>query len=62
MLRLDRDDASGKGGVIEQVQVRSRTTNVPPPKWSTEKISDKPMDRVLPWWPVTAADTDGGAE
>ncbi|MGW2565619.1 DUF5819 family protein [Streptomyces sp. NPDC001537] len=61
MLRLGRDDAAGTGGVIDQVQVRSRTTNVPPPKWSTEKISDKPMDRVLPWWPVTAADTDGGA-
>ncbi|MFF4800118.1 DUF5819 family protein [Streptomyces sp. NPDC001351] len=61
VLRLGRDDAAGKGGVIEQVQVRSRTTNVPPPKWSAEKISDKPMDRVLPWWPVTAADTDGGA-
>ncbi|NUR92497.1 MAG: hypothetical protein HOY71_51210 [Nonomuraea sp.] len=61
VLRLGRDDAAGKGGVIEQVQVRSRTTNVPPPKWSTEKISDKPMDRVLPWWPVTAADTAGGA-
>ncbi|MCD9876916.1 DUF5819 family protein [Streptomyces guryensis] len=61
VLRLGRDDAAGKGGTIDQVQVRSRTTNVPPPKWSTEKISDKPMDRVLPWWPVTAADTDGGA-
>ncbi|GAA3794723.1 hypothetical protein GCM10022403_030750 [Streptomyces coacervatus] len=62
VLRLDRDDAAGKGGVVEQVQVRSRTTNVPPPKWSAEKISDKPMDRVLPWWPVTAADTDGDAQ
>lgn len=62
VLRLDRDDAAGKGGVVEHVQVRSRTTNVPPPKWSTEKISDKPMDRVLPWWSVPAADTDGGAE
>ncbi|NUP36054.1 MAG: hypothetical protein HOY76_03270 [Streptomyces sp.] len=61
VLRLGRDDAAGTGGAIDQVQVRSRTTNVPPPKWSTEKISDKPMDRVLPWWPVTAADTDGGA-
>ncbi|GAA2503514.1 DUF5819 family protein [Streptomyces longisporus] len=61
VLRLGRDEAAGKGGVIDQVQVRSRTTNVPPPKWSTEKVSDKPMDRVLPWWPVTAADTDGGA-
>ncbi|MGW1745256.1 DUF5819 family protein [Streptomyces sp. NPDC002092] len=60
VLRLGRDDAAGKGGVIEQVQVRSRTSNVPPPKWSTEKVSDKPMDRMLPWWPVTAADTDGG--
>lgn len=60
MLRLGRDDAAGKGGTIDQVQVRSRTTNVPPPKWSTEKISDKPMDRVLPWWPVTAVDTVGG--
>ncbi|MGW2516049.1 DUF5819 family protein [Streptomyces sp. NPDC001617] len=62
VLRLDRDDAAGKGGSISQVQVRSRTTNVPPPKWSGEKISDQPMYRVLPWWPVTAADTDGGAE
>ena len=62
VLRLNRDDAAGKGGVVEQVQVRSRTTNVRPPKWSTEKVSDKPMDRVLPWWPITAADTDGGAE
>ena len=62
VLRLDRDDAAGKGGSIARVQVRSRTTNVPPPKWSGEKISDQPMYRVLPWWPVTAADTDGGAE
>jgi hypothetical protein len=61
VLRLERDDAAGKGGVLERVQVRSRTTNVSPPKWSTEKISDKPLYRVLPWWPVTAADTDGGA-
>ncbi|WP_372504357.1 DUF5819 family protein [Streptomyces spinosisporus] len=66
VLRLDREDAAGKGGVVEQVQVRTRTTNVPPPKWSTEKISDKPIYRVLPWWSVatddTDTDTDGGAE
>jgi hypothetical protein len=61
-LRLDRDDAAGQGGVVERVQVRSSTTNVAPPRWSAEKISDKPMYRVLPWWPVTAADTDGGVE
>ncbi|MFC5219173.1 DUF5819 family protein [Streptomyces coerulescens] len=51
-LRLDRADAAGEGGVVERVQVRSRTTNVPPPKWSDEKISDQPSYRVLPWWSV----------
>ncbi|MGW9594424.1 DUF5819 family protein [Streptomyces chartreusis] len=51
-LRLDRADAAGEGGVVERVQVRSRTTNVPPPKWSEEQISDKPSYRVLPWWSV----------
>ncbi|MFI6563899.1 DUF5819 family protein [Streptomyces sp. NPDC050534] len=61
-LRLERDDAAGKGGVVDRVQVRSSTTNVAPPRWSAERISDKPMYRVLPWWPVTTADTDGGAE
>jgi hypothetical protein len=61
-LRLDRDDAAGKSGSVIQVQVRSRTTNVQPPKWSGEKLSDQPMYRVLPWWPVSAADTEGGAE
>ena len=62
VLRLGREDAAGKGGVIDRVQVRSRTTNVTPPKWSREKISDQPIYRVLPWWPVTASDTVGGAE
>ena len=62
VLRLDREDVTARGGVIENVQVRARTTNVPAPKWSDETISDKPMYRVLPWWTVTAADSDGGAE
>ncbi|MGW3283752.1 DUF5819 family protein [Streptomyces sp. NPDC001002] len=61
VLRLDREGAAGRTGVIENVQVRARTTNVPAPKWSDEKISDQPMYRVLPWWTVTAADSDGGA-
>ena len=30
VLRLDREDAAGKGDALERVQVRSRTTNVPP--------------------------------
>jgi hypothetical protein len=61
-LRLDRDDAAGKSGSVIQVQVRSCTTNVQPPKWSGEKLSDQPMYRVLPWWPVSAADTEGGGQ
>ncbi|MFJ6085600.1 DUF5819 family protein [Streptomyces sp. NPDC092369] len=61
VLRLDREDAAGRDGVIKNVQVRARTTNVSAPKWSDEKISDTPMYRVLPWWTVTAADSAGGA-
>ncbi|WP_458244781.1 DUF5819 family protein [Streptomyces sp. MAI_2237] len=61
VLRLHRDAAAGKSGTITQVQVRSSTTNVPPPPWSMERVSNQPMYRMLPWWPVTAADTAGGA-
>jgi hypothetical protein len=57
-LRLARADAAGESGVLERVQVRSRTTNVHPPRWSGEQVSDKPAYRVLPWWPVTDDTTD----
>ncbi|KMS74593.1 membrane protein [Streptomyces viridochromogenes] len=53
-LRLDRANAAGEGGALERVQVRSRTTNVRPPKWSDEQVSDKPTYRMLPWWSVSA--------
>jgi hypothetical protein len=56
VLRLDREHAGGAGAVVERVQVRSRTTNVPPPKWSEEQVSDKPMLRELPWWAVPAGE------
>ncbi|MEU0675233.1 DUF5819 family protein [Streptomyces sp. NPDC006172] len=62
VLRLDRGGAAGQGGVVERVQVRSRTTDVPPPGWTDEKTSSGAAYRVLPWWPVTAADTAGGAQ
>ena len=56
VLRLDRDDAvratTGGAGVIERVQVRSRTSNVPPPAWSREKVTTTPSYRELPWWKV----------
>ncbi|ARF56348.1 DUF5819 family protein [Streptomyces gilvosporeus] len=51
-----------RSGRVEQVQLRSVTTAVAPPQWSTEKISDKPMYRVLPWWQVTADDLPKGAK
>ncbi|MFI7408314.1 DUF5819 family protein [Streptomyces sp. NPDC049627] len=57
-LRLDRAGAAGEGGVVERVQVRSRTTNVRPPKWSDEQVSDRPTYRVLPWWWVPADEAD----
>jgi hypothetical protein len=60
VLRLGREDAAGKGGVIERVQVRSRTTNVRPPEWSREQISDKPSYRELSWWSVPAREAEGG--
>jgi hypothetical protein len=59
-LRLERSDAAGEGGVVKRVQVRSRTTNVPPPQWSDERVSDKPAYRVLPWWWVPADGAGAG--
>ncbi|MEU9573989.1 DUF5819 family protein [Streptomyces massasporeus] len=64
VLRLDRDDAvraaTGSSGVIERVQVRSRTSNVPPPEWSREKVSTTPSYRELPWWRVPRDEARGG--
>ncbi|MEV8543045.1 DUF5819 family protein [Streptomyces sp. NPDC051572] len=60
VLRLDRDDAAGKGGAVQRVQVRSRTTNVPPPEWSDEQVSTTPQYRLLPWWQVPADEAAGG--
>lgn len=60
VLRLGRDDAAGSGGVLERVQIRSRTTNVEPPKWSAEKVPDTPTYRELGWWPVPASEANGG--
>ncbi|MFF8015695.1 DUF5819 family protein [Streptomyces sp. NPDC007929] len=65
VLRLDRDDAvraaTGGSGIIERVQVRSRTSNVPPPEWSREKVSTTPSYRELPWWKVPQDEARGGA-
>ncbi|MDC2946112.1 MULTISPECIES: DUF5819 family protein [Streptomyces] len=67
VMRLDREldgeRADGSGGVVERIQVRSRTTNVPAPEWSEEQVSDKPVVRELSWWSVTDRDrTEASAE
>ncbi|GGW62220.1 DUF5819 family protein [Streptomyces griseoloalbus] len=59
-LRLHRVDAAGPGGVVDRVQVRSRTANVPPPQWSREHISTTPVYRTLPWWYLPADEARGG--
>lgn len=59
-LRLDRADAAGPHGEVARVQVRSRTTQVPPPEWSGEKASDEAEYRELPWWPLPKGETRGG--
>ncbi|WP_234465897.1 DUF5819 family protein [Streptomyces sp. MBT60] len=53
MLRLSERDY---GGTIERIQLRSATSAVAPPPWSTEKISTRPVYRVLPWWTATPDD------
>nr|WP_324614425.1 DUF5819 family protein [Streptomyces sp. MMG1121] len=60
VMRLYRNDPPDKLGVIQQVQVRSSTTNVQPPKWSPERVPDEPVYRLLPWWTVTAQEAAGG--
>ncbi|MFF3345868.1 DUF5819 family protein [Streptomyces sp. NPDC002779] len=59
VLRLDREDAAGPGGVVERVQLRSSTTHVRPPEWSREQVSDKPVYREMPWWEVPADEAEG---
>ncbi|MEU0332134.1 DUF5819 family protein [Streptomyces sp. NPDC006193] len=60
VMRLYRDDPTSREGVIQRVQVRSSTTDVQPPAWSRERVSGKPVYRLLPWWPVPADEAAGG--
>ncbi|AYN40396.1 hypothetical protein D9753_17450 [Streptomyces dangxiongensis] len=60
VMRLYRDDPTSREGVIQRVQVRSSTTNVQPPAWSRERVSDKPVYRLMPWWSLTADEAAGG--
>lgn len=53
MLRLDGVDL---GGTVERIQMRSASSLISPPSWSTEKADTRPSYRVLPWWSVTPDD------
>ncbi|MFF3642888.1 DUF5819 family protein [Streptomyces sp. NPDC002564] len=55
-LRLDREAPGRTGDEIARVQLRAKTTNVRPPQWSEEKVSAKPVYRLLPWWSVAPDD------
>ncbi|MBJ7901973.1 hypothetical protein IF655_01475 [Streptomyces sp. DSM 110735] len=59
-MRLGREADVRSQGVVQRVQVRSETVNVPPPSWSSERISTRPVYRELPWWNVTADEAAGG--
>ncbi|MFH9403434.1 DUF5819 family protein [Streptomyces sp. NPDC017638] len=60
VMRLYRSDPTSRDGVIQRVQVRSSTLNVQPPAWSRERVPDKPVYRLLPWWPLTSDEAAGG--
>ncbi|MER7916630.1 MULTISPECIES: DUF5819 family protein [unclassified Streptomyces] len=60
VMRLYRTDPTSRIGVVQRVQIRSCTINVPPPSWSGEQVPDKPVYRLLPWWTVSAAEAAGG--
>jgi hypothetical protein len=62
LLRLERDGAAGPGGDVRRIQVRSRSTAVPPPSWSRERVSLKPVYRTMPWWDVPADETTTHAQ
>ncbi|MEU5374834.1 DUF5819 family protein [Streptomyces sp. NPDC002387] len=59
VMRLGREHALGRGDSFARVQVRSSTTNVPPPRWSDEKVSRTPVYRELPWWSVPESERSG---
>lgn len=58
-LRLGREHAAVRGETLERVQVRSRTTDVPPPRWSGQKATTTPVYHVLPWWPLPDGEAKG---
>ncbi|WP_055493896.1 DUF5819 family protein [Streptomyces sp. TP-A0356] len=61
VLRLAREHAAGHGETVDRVQVRSRTTNVPPPRWSGEQVPGAPVYHQLPWWSLPDGERTGAS-
>ncbi|MEV4431958.1 DUF5819 family protein [Streptomyces sp. NPDC049555] len=53
---VSRLGARRDGRPVDRVQLRTVTTPIAPPPWSQEKADTAPVQRVLPWWPVTGDD------
>lgn len=58
---LDRFGVRKDGGTVHRVQVRSATTRVSAPVWSSERFDTEPEYRVVPWWDVDPAVSGEGA-
>lgn len=51
-IAVNRLAPEHRGGQLLRVQLRSATTAVPAPKWSTETTDTRTYYRELPWWRV----------
>ncbi|MFG2990805.1 DUF5819 family protein [Streptomyces sp. NPDC048257] len=51
-IAVNRFSSQAGDGSILRIQLRSATTAVPAPKWSTETTDTQTYYRELPWWTV----------
>ncbi|WP_301368831.1 DUF5819 family protein [Streptomyces xanthophaeus] len=51
-IALNRLPPFSRDGILLRIQLRSATTAVPAPKWSTETTDTQTYYRELPWWTV----------
>lgn len=51
-IALNRFPPQPRDGTVLRIQLRSATTAVPAPKWSTETTDTQTYYRELPWWTV----------
>ncbi|KOU75156.1 DUF5819 family protein [Streptomyces sp. XY66] len=51
-IAMNRLTPQHRGGHVLRIQLRSATTALPAPKWSTETTDTQTYYRELPWWKV----------